>query len=225
MGSCVRTVEELVARARTLEGRTIQSIADELRVSTEGEAVRTKGRPGEILERALGATGGSRAVVDFPELGVELKTVPVDEAGKPIETTYVCKISLTDADTQEWETSWVRAKLARVLFVPLFAPEGRPWPERIVGEAVLWSPSPEEEAVLRADFDDAMGLIGVGRIEELTAHLGQWLQVRPKARDGTKSGVAFGPENEAIAAVPRGFYLRTSLTEAILGAGLRGRRP
>lgn len=217
----MRTVDELLERARALRGRTVASIADELRLSTDGDAVRTKGRPGEILERALGATGGPTKIVDFPDLGIELKTVPVDENGRPIETTYVCKISLSDADTQEWETSWVRAKLTRVLFVPLYAPEGRPWPERIVGEAVLWSPSPEEEAVLRADFDDAMGLIGVGRIEELTAHLGQWLQVRPKARDGTKSGVAFGPENEAIAAVPRGFYLRTTLTETIL----RGRRP
>jgi DNA mismatch repair protein MutH len=61
-----------------------------------------------------------------------------------------------------------------------------------------------------------MGLIGVGRIEELTAHLGQWLQVRPKARDGTKSGLAYGSENEAIATVPRGFYLRTTFTECIL---------
>jgi DNA mismatch repair protein MutH len=210
------SIDELLERARALRGRTIASIADELRLSTEGEAVRTKGRPGEILERALGANGGPTKVVDFPDLGVELKTVPVDERGRPIETTYVCKISLTDADTQEWETSWVRAKLARVLFVPLVAPEGRPWPERIVGEAVLWSPSPEEETVLRADFDDVMGLIGVGRIEELTAHLGQWLQVRPKARDGSKVGVAYGSENEAIAAVPRGFYLRTSFTGAIL---------
>jgi DNA mismatch repair protein MutH len=211
------TVDDLLARARALEGRTLQSIADELRLSTEGEAVRTKGKAGELLERALGATGGPTKAVDFPELGVELKTVPVDAAGRPIETTYVCKISLGDADSQEWETSWVRAKLARVLFVPLIAPEGRPWPERVVGAAVLWSPSPEEEAVLRADFDDAMGLIGVGRIEELTAHLGQWLQVRPKARDGSKIGLAYGSENEAIAAVPRGFYLRTTLTAAILG--------
>lgn len=213
-----RSIDELLTRARALSGRTVASIAGELGLSTEGEAVRTKGRPGEILERALGANGGPTRIVDFPDIGVELKTVPVDDEGRPIETTYVCKISLTDADTQEWETSWVRAKLARVLFVPLFAPEGRPWPERIVGESVLWSPTPEEEAVLHADFDDAMGLIGVGRIEELTAHLGQWLQVRPKARDGSKIGIAYGSENEAIAAVPRGFYLRTTLTAAILRA-------
>lgn len=210
------SIEELVARARELEGERLDVIARRIGASTAGDAVRTKGRPGEILERALGATGGSSRVVDFPELGVELKTIPVDERGAPIESTYVCTLSLGDADTQEWETSWVRAKLARVLFVPLVAREGEPWPARVVSGPVLWSPTAEQEAVLRGDFDDVVGLVGVGRIEELTAHLGRWLQVRPKARDGSKIGRAFGPENEAIAAVPRGFYLRTRFTGAIL---------
>jgi len=210
------TIAALVERARSLEGRTIDEIARELGLSTAGEAVRTKGRPGEILERALGATGGSTKVVDFPELGVELKTVPVDERGVPIESTYVCTLPIAEADALEWETSWVRKKLARVLFVPLRTRDGEAWPQRIVGAPLLWSPTAAQEDVLRADFDDVVGLIGVGRIEELTAHLGRWLQVRPKARDGSKIGVAFGPENEAIAAVPRGFYLRARFTGAIL---------
>lgn len=210
------SIDELLARARSLEGQRVDAIARAIGASTAGEAVRTKGRPGEILERALGATGGSTKVVDFPELGVELKTIPIDERGVPIESTYVCTLPLADAETQEWETSWVRAKLARVLFVPLLAREGEPWPARIVGAPVLWSPTREQEHVLRGDFDDVVGLIGVGRIEELTAHLGRWLQVRPKARDGSKIGLAWGADNEAIAAVPRGFYLRARFTGAIL---------
>jgi len=210
------SVEELLARARALEGKRLDAIARDVGTSTHGEAVHTKGRPGEILERALGANGGSARVVDFPDLGVELKTIPVDERGQPIESTYVCTLTLADADTQEWETSWVRAKLARVLFVPLLTRDGEPWPLRVIGSAVLWSPSPDQERVLRADFDDVVGLVGIGRIEELTAHLGRWLQVRPKARDGSKVGLAWGPDHEAIATVPRGFYLRTRFTAAVL---------
>ena len=54
------------------------------------------------------------------------------------------------------------------------------------------------------------------RIEELTAHRGRWLQVRPKAAHGRVRTVAFGAEGEAIATIPRGFYLRTRFTGAIL---------
>jgi DNA mismatch repair protein MutH len=40
--------------------------------------------------------------------------------------------------------------------------------------------------------------------------------VRPKARHGSARTVAFGGEGEAIATVPRGFYLRARFTGAIL---------
>src|SRR5689334_19374446 len=95
-------VEALVARARQLVGRSVGDVATALGVSSAGEAVRTKGTPGAILELALGATGGSQKIHDFPELGVELKTIPVDLRGVPVESTYVCTLSLADAETQEW---------------------------------------------------------------------------------------------------------------------------
>ncbi len=209
-------IAALLARARALVGRSVGDVATALGVSSAGEAVRTKGTPGAILELALGATGGSTKVHDFPELGVELKTIPVDRRGVPVESTYVCTLSLADAETQEWEDSWVRAKLSRVLFVPLVAEEGEPWPARRIAEPVLWEPTPEQDAILRGDFDDVVGLVGVGRIEELTAHRGRWLQVRPKAAHGRVRTVAFGAEGEAIATIPRGFYLRPKLTGALL---------
>ncbi len=208
------TEEELLTRARAIEAQTVGSL---LLRSAPTDPVRTKGTAGETLERALGASG-TGAVHDFPELGVELKTIPVTADSKPLESTYVCTLSLTDADAQEWDTSWVKAKLARVLVVPLVGTHGIPWRERVVGRALLWSPTPEQEDVLRGDFDDAIGLIGVGRIEELTAHGGRWLQVRPKARDGSVRTVAWGGDGEAIATIPRGFYLRTLFTGAILAA-------
>jgi DNA mismatch repair protein MutH len=208
-------MEELLVRARNLVGVTAGELASRVGVSASGSPLRTKGTAGAILERALGATGSGKEH-DFPDLGIELKTIPVDEANKPIESTYVCTLSLADAEDQEWETSWVRAKLARVLFVPLVGPDGSAWQERRIGPPLLWSPTREQEAVLRADFDDVVGLIGIGRIEELTAHKGRWLQVRPKARDGDVRTIAYGAEGEAIATVPRGFYLRTRFTRAIL---------
>lgn len=208
--------EALLERARSLRGRTVREIAAELGLHAGGEAVRTKGTPGAILERALGATGGSSKVHDFPEIGVELKTIPLDDRGVPIESTYVCTLSLADAESQEWETSWVRAKLACVLWVPTLGAADLPWPERRIGEPVLWSPTPEQDAILRGDFDDVVGLVGIGRIEELTAHRGRWMQVRPKAAHGRVRTAAYGADGELIETVPRGFYLRARFTGALL---------
>ena len=54
------------------------------------------------------------------------------------------------------------------------------------------------------------------RASDVSAHLGRWLQLRPKARDGRARTVAFGREGEVVETVPRGFYLRPSFTRALL---------
>ncbi|MFI5300913.1 MAG: DNA mismatch repair protein MutH, partial [Polyangiales bacterium] len=78
------------------------------------------------------------------------------------------------------------------------------------------SPTAEQEAALAADFDEIVGLIGAGGIERVTAHLGRWLQVRPKARDGSARTRAWDRDGDPIETVPRGFYLRARFTGAIL---------
>ena len=210
-----RDEAELLVRARALAGLTLEELARGHGDLLAGHAVRTKGKVGELLERVLGATGGSSKVHDFPELRVELKSIPVDVASKPRESTFVCALSVDDPDREEWETSWVRRKLARVLWIPIVTPRAE-GVARTIGNALLWSPTTEQDAILRADFDDVMGTIGIGGIEGLTAHMGRWLQARPKAAHGRVKTTAYGADGEAIATTPRGFYLRTKFTGAIL---------
>lgn len=62
---------------------------------------------------------GSKPEQDFAALGVELKTIPVDSLGRPLETTFVCVAPLTGNSGVTWETSHVRHKLKRVLWIPV----------------------------------------------------------------------------------------------------------
>ena len=199
-----------------LSGRSLGDVACELGITLSTDLVRTKGKAGDLVERALGAGGGSAAAHDFPHLSIELKTIPVGERGAPRESTYVCTISLADADQAEWRSSWVRAKLAHVLFIPIRSPNGVPPHQRVIGPPLFWRPTREQDAILAADFDEAIGIIGIGGVEALTARTGRWLQVRPKAADASARTVAFGRDGERIATVPRGFYLRARFTGALL---------
>jgi len=206
------TLDELLARARSLSGLRVDELADRVGFSVEGAAVRTKGKVGELLERALGATGGSAAELDFPELGVELKSVPVGEDGRPLESTFVCAFGLMDAERASFETSWVRRKLSRVLFVPVREAEG----ERRIREPVLWSPTQDQERALKDDFDEIVGRIAIGDIEGLSAHVGKYMQLRPKAASGSVRTAAPGRDGELVSTVPRGFYLRARFVGALL---------
>jgi DNA mismatch repair protein MutH len=207
---------ELVERARALAGERLGDVASRFGIESPPDLRRAKGWAGGLLERALGAASASRAQPDFAELGVELKSLPVDRRGRPCESTFVCTIDLTKIGEVEWETSLVRKKLARVLWIPIEGErEIRP-AERRIGEPLLWSPSEEQEAELRFDWEELSGIIGKGDVEQLTGHLGRWLQIRPKAADSHSRRKGTDSDGVGFAALPRGFYLRASFTRRIL---------
>jgi DNA mismatch repair protein MutH len=211
-----RTEAELLARAEALEGRTLGWIAERLDIAVPRDLRRQKGWIGELMEAALGATGGATAQRDFPELGIELKTIPVGPDGHPRESTFVCTAPLDAELLADWEETWVRAKLARVLWVPVVdvGPPG----QRPVGAAVLWSPSPEQEAMLQADWEELADLLGLGHYDMVDARWGEALQVRPKAANSSERCWALDADAQWVQVNPRGFYLRTSFTREILAA-------
>jgi DNA mismatch repair protein MutH len=209
---------ELLDRARAISGRTLAELASVAEIDVPMDLRRAKGFVGQLVERALGATSSSRSGPDFRELGVELKTLPLDANGRPVESTFVCTIPLARVGDLEWEDSPVRAKLRRVLFVPVEGERERAVAERRIGEPFVWSPSAEEEADLKFDWDELSGRIGRGDVESITGHLGRWLQVRPKAADSRSRGLARDAEGVAFAALPRGFYLRAAFTERVVRA-------
>jgi DNA mismatch repair protein MutH len=207
---------ELVERASALAGLSLAELARRFELPVPPDLRRAKGFVGGLLERALGASAGSRALPDFPELGIELKTLPVDRGGAPVESTFVCTIPLTEIGEVEWLDSRVRRKLSQVLWVPVEGERGIAVSERRIGQALLYRLTPEDEQVLRADWEELAGLIGRGHVEELTGHRGRFLQIRPKAAHSRARRLGIDAEGAPFAALPRGFYLRPSFTGALL---------
>lgn len=207
---------ELLASAWRVAGLTLGELGARVGVDVPDESVRGKGVAGQILEKALGASAGSRAEPDFVALGIELKTIPLEANGRPKESTFVCSISLAAMADTDWEQSTVLKKLSKVLFVPVEAASDTPLRERRVGRACLWVPTEEEERLLRTDWEQLAQLIADGDVERITGHLGAVLQVRPKAPHGKSRRRAPDEEGAVQWTMPRGFYLRPGFTGAVL---------
>lgn len=215
-----RSEEELAARVQGLAGRPLAWVAGELSVAVPGDLRRKKGWVGQLLELALGASAGSRAEPDFAGIGVELKTLPVDPAGKPLQSTYVSTAPLDGTLPATWGESWVRRKLARVLWLPILVPPGAPPGERVVGAGFLWSPSPEQDRRLRQDWEELSELVRMGRHDQIDARLGEVLQLRPKAASARSTTWTLDAHGDFVEANPRGFYLRPAFTAALLAQAL-----
>lgn len=217
-----QSTEQLVERAQQLAGFTLGELASMAQVETPSNLRRHKGWAGQLLELWLGATAGSKPTQDFPELGIELKTVPIDYQGKPLETTYVCYAPLLSSPGITWETSNVYLKLQHVLWVPVDGEREIAPSDRRIATPFLWHPNPAQNALLKADWEEHNELITLGRVEEITARHGNVMQIRPKAANGGVLTDALGPDGSRIRTRPRGYYLRKQFTADIIKNAFAG---
>ncbi|OOR98694.1 DNA mismatch repair endonuclease MutH [Haemophilus paracuniculus] len=215
------TEQVLFAKAQWLAGFTLGEVAAELNIPVPPDLKRDKGWVGQLIETALGAKAGSKPEQDFAHLGIELKTIPINRQGEPLETTFVSLAPLTQNHGITWQTSHVRHKLQRVLWIPVEGERQISVADRHIGQPILWSPSPEQEQQLQLDWDELMELIVFGRLNEINATLGEVLQLRPKGRNSKALTNAINADGEQIQSLPLGFYLRKSFTSQILQSFLR----
>jgi DNA mismatch repair protein MutH len=212
---------ELLRAARRLAGRTLAELARELACELPAEPLRNKGFVGRVVERSLGLATSPLSAADFAELGVELKTLPVSASFRPRESTFVCYVALSGLGETPWEASRVAHKLSRVLFVPVESEPHLALAQRRIGSAFLWSPSPEQAALLQADYAEIAGRAAAGELERLDARVGRVLQLRPKAAHGGVRVRVSDGEGVPSLAQPRAFYLRAGFTAEVLRAALR----
>jgi len=211
-----QTLEQLLSQSQSIAGLTFGELADELHIPVPPDLKRDKGWVGTLLERALGATAGSKAEQDFSHLGVELKTLPINAEGYPLETTFVSLAPLVQNSGVKWENSHVRHKLSCVLWMPIEGSRHIPLRERHIGAPILWKPTAEQERQLKQDWEELMDLIVLGKLDQITARIGEVMQLRPKGANSRSITKGIGRNGEVIETLPLGFYLRKAFTAGIL---------
>lgn len=209
------TTSILLERAHHLAGMTLGELANKLDEKAPPNLLRAKGWVGQLLEKALGASAGNLDLPDFPQLGVELKTLPINAQGIPQESTYLCRVSLP-LQENEFYLSRVWRKCAHILWIPIQASSQLSLLNRKIGTAILWSPNSHLEATLKKDWEELTQMIRLGQFDKLSAHHGTYLQLRPKAANAKQLVTVTNDQGKSIAIVPKGFYLRSCLTQMIL---------
>ena len=196
--SAPQSLEELKSRLESLTGKTLLELADKALVELPRNTTSGKGFTGELLEILLGASAGNLPVPDFPQLKLELKTLPVDENLKPLESTFICHAPLIN-------------KLVFVL-----APRNLPFAERKIMGFHFFKPSTEELSLIKEDWEELMEMVSLGQVQQITARYGTIIQMRPKAADGSQLTDCIGPDGTMIKTRPRGFYMRRAFTQKLI---------
>ena len=213
--STPKNLLELEQRCQQLAGKPLSYLCEQLNITSPKDLLHAKGWIGQLLETYLGASGSSKAVPDFAELGIELKTIPISKTTKPLESTYVCTVQTNQA-TLHWRDSWVYNKLKHVLWVPIIADPELAITDRIVCAPILWQMDEEIEDILRTDWEELMDMLQLGYAKSLSAKFGTYLHIRPKAANSRVLVDYIDSDGNATKIVPKVFYLRTDFTARIL---------
>lgn len=211
-----RTEQELLDRCHGIAGLSVAELAGKLDLPVPPDLKTHKGWLGELVEQALGANAASLSEPDFIELGIELKTLPVDQQGRVLESTWVCTVPMQQASSVKWQDSCVYHKLRHVLWLPVEADASIPLAERHIGSALLWQAEKDTLEHLRTDWEELMEYVALGKLEDISARHGELLQIRPKAANARVLGATTDSEGQPAQTLPRGFYLRSSFTNNLL---------
>jgi DNA mismatch repair protein MutH len=216
-----KTVTELLNRSQAIAGKRIGEVATALNISVPETLLRQKGWQGQFIEVCLGANSGSLSQPDFVDLQIELKTLPIDYNGKVQESTYVSVLNLANQQIQTWQQSAVYHKLKHVLWVPIAKEQQGSVMDSVIATPFLWQPTQAQLKTLQMDWENALEMVNLGKVDQLNARQGEILQVRPKAANSKALTKAFNRQGESIETLPRGFYLRSQFTQQILNENLK----
>ncbi len=214
------TFEELTENLKRIVGHSIAELAKDMNLPLPISPLHGKGFTGELIEKCLGASAQNLPIPDFPKLGVELKTIPVDDELKPLESMFLCYAPISDIRHLSFENSSLYTKIKRMLFVLVSASRDKDYVDRYVVGYFFYAPTPEEIEIIRNDFNEIYELIKTGNIDKVNARLGSIIQMRPKAANGRALTECVGPTGEIIKTRPRGFYMRRSFSERLIAQHL-----
>jgi DNA mismatch repair endonuclease MutH len=196
------------AKLRTAEGKTIRDLAAMLGTSVG----RDKSASARVIRRLLGQKAHGR-LGEFERFGVELKTVPIDRKGRPVESMSFPSFIHEELQYETWPDSDLLGRLNRILIVPIQRSKGQDQGEGVVQRAFFWSPPESDLVEISLEWDRYRQLISSGLARHLPkASETKYIHVRPKARNARDRDLAPG----GFDVIRKCFWLNSDYVESII---------
>lgn len=210
------TIQKLYSNLEHICGKTIGEVAAELGIDVIKDLTSNTGWIGNLIESALGAQAGTKPVQDFTTLGIELKTIAINSAGKVANNVFITTVPQETFMMQSWETSHLLYKLQHILFIPIENNSEKAIAQRRIGRPLFWKPSVDELNVIANDWHNVMMLLAEDKMLKLPSGLGQALTVQVKALSSLQTRTIEDSDGFKHKVLPLSFYLKRSFVQQII---------
>jgi DNA mismatch repair protein MutH len=197
-----------LARLESIEGQTIAAVA----ASLGRQVGRGKSAAADVIRALVGQKAKGR-IGDFDRFGVELKTLPIDRRGRPVERTSFPAFVHEELAFETWEASDLLGRLNRILFVPLYRDKGQEQATAVVRPAFFWSPTETELVGISEEWSRICDLILAHKSRDLPKESQtRFIHVRTHGRNSRDQEPAPG----GFDVTRKSFWLNLDYVETII---------
>jgi DNA mismatch repair protein MutH len=153
-------VKDLESFYKKFENKTLKNLSEYVSHNYPKISISTnKGIAGQILEAIIGNAPNSNPNADVIGINVELKVLPLRKIGnqiQPKERSKIKSINYNKIVNEEWQTSDVRNKMEKILFLLYEHPSGKTykdWEEFLFKGTLLYEVKNEKENIVQEDWE------------------------------------------------------------------------
>lgn len=212
----IKILQPLFNIIENSKGKTIREIKIQLNIERENMK---KGASGLIVENLLGIKNNNRADADIPEIGCEIKILPlqVNRNGniKAKEPTAIQAINYFDVAKESWETANLRKKITLTFWIVYLAKEkGKSLnqDDYVILDYFLDYPNDFQISIFKKDWENIQDFIVRGLADKLSCSMGEYIE--PKTKGKNNQDVTDAPDGKGgrIKARRRAFYYKKNYT-------------
>ena len=200
------------------KGKTIGEIKFEL--SHERENMK-KGASGLIVENLLGIKNNNFADADIPEIGCEIKVLPIqknrDGQIKVKEPTQIQMINYFEVANEKWATAKIRKKINLTFWIVYLAKENsKPLHQndyKII-DYFVDHPNEDKLIIFKKDWEAIQEYIIKGWADKLSCSMGTYLEPKTKGANNRDKTDAPDGKGGKLKARRRAFYYKKHYTNS-----------
>lgn len=210
------SLQEILAQAKRIINQTIYDLNGDTELREND-----KGAIGNVIQSfGFGIKENNDAAPDFTAAGVELKIIPLYTRTNGHvdikERTKICSIDYQKLIKEEWETSKVKSKISKMLFIFYEYNKHKPKSSKILQYYLFdLNTQTAEETQFRKDWEKAKAMVKEGLAHELSESLFTYLATTTSGSGGKGSIVSQPVKDISPTAKKRSFSFKPSYTRVI----------
>ena len=208
---------DIIGRSK---GKTIGQLKAELGIERDKMV---KGTSGLIVENLLGIRNNNRDEADIPEIGCEIKILPLQRNRngeiKAKEPTAIQMINYMEVSRETWETAKLRNKINLTFWVAYLAKKdgvALNQNDYVIVDYFLDHPTDVQNGVFRQDWEEIRRYIVEGRADRLSCSMGVYLEPKTKGANNRDKTQAPDGQGGTLMARRRAFYYKKHYTNTAI---------